>query len=131
MPSAARRCGGCAPRARSSKTIRPARTGRWPITLRISVVLPAPLRPTRPTTAPSGTSRLRPRSASTFWIETWSDSTFSIASLLLDEQLAGDVAAHVVARERRPGCAVGDDPPGVEGDHPARLAPLDLPVRVH
>ena len=49
------------------------------MTLRISVVLPAPLRPTRPTMAPFGTVRLRPRSASTFWMLTCSDSICSMA----------------------------------------------------
>src|SRR6187402_424432 len=127
MPSAARRCGGSAPRSWPSKTIRPERTGRWPMTLLISVVLPAPLRPTRPTMAPSGTTRLRPRSASTFWMLTWSDSTCSIRPSL-HQQLAGDVAAHVLARQGYAGRAVGNDAAGVEGDHPAGVALDDVHV---
>ena len=39
------------------------------MTERISVVLPAPLRPTRPTMRPSATCSDRPRSATTDWID--------------------------------------------------------------
>src|SRR6187455_393512 len=126
MPRPARACAGSASRSRPSKTTVPVVGARWPIKVRISVVLPAPFLPTRPTMRPLPTSSERPRRATTESMATCSDRTSSIGALLFREQLAGDVAAHVVGAERGLGRAVGDDAAGVERDDAARVALDDL-----
>jgi len=50
----------------------PRRHGKMPMMLRISVVLPAPLRPINPANFPVGTARLTLRSTLTDPIETFS-----------------------------------------------------------
>src|SRR5689334_7187741 len=127
MPSAARACAGSASRSLPSSSTLPLVGTRWPISVRISVVLPAPFLPTRPTMRPSATSSERPRRATTESIATWSERTASIGSRL-GEQLAGDVAANVVGGERLARRAVGDDAAGVERDDAARVAADDLHV---
>src|SRR5450432_2879053 len=129
MPSPARACAGSAIRSRPSKSMRPLVGLRWPMRLLMSVVLPAPLRPTRPTMRPLPTASVRPRSATTESMATWSDSTCSMGWLFhLEHQFAGDVAAHVMVGEDGGGQAVGDDPAGIERDHPARVALDDVHV---
>ena len=51
------------------------------MTERISVVLPAPLRPMTPTNFPVGTSRFTPRRMPTVWMETSSASMRSMFAL--------------------------------------------------
>src|SRR5881394_568629 len=127
MPRPARACAGSASRSLPSKTTLPLFGARWPMSVRMSVVLPAPLRPTRPTMRPLPTSSESPRRATTESMATWSDRTASI-DVLFGEQRAGDVAAHVVAGEGGFGHAVGDDAAGVEGDDAARVALDDVHV---
>src|SRR5262245_53862866 len=129
MPSAARAWRGSAARSCPSKVMRPCIGFRWPITVRINVVLPAPLRPTSPTIVPSATVSDRPRSATTVWIDTWMPSIVSTAnpSSFL-QQLAGDVAAHVVGGQRLVGHVVGDDAAAVERDHAVGVALDDVHV---
>src|SRR4051812_7322160 len=126
MPRPARACGGSASRSRPSNSTLPPPRERGPMRLRISVVLPAPFLPTRPTRRPSRTPRERPRSATTESIATWSERTDSIA--LLRDQLAGDVAAHVLARERGRRRTVGDDAAGIERDDAAGVVLDDVHV---
>src|SRR5438034_2982301 len=59
-PARATRYGGRPCSARPSKWTRPAWIGTMPITARTVVVLPMPLRPSRVTSRPEGTSRLMP-----------------------------------------------------------------------
>src|SRR6185503_19364969 len=122
MPSAARAWRGSVARSCPSNVMRPWLGVRWPITVRISVVLPAPLRPTRPTIVPSATPNVRQRSATTDWIDTWMLSMFSKAMQRrsrrgLLQQLAGDVAPHVVGGQRLVRHVVGNDATAVERDH--------------
>src|SRR5262245_18949000 len=49
----------------AATVIDPWSGGRNPVTMRIVVVLPAPLAPSRPTTCPRPTSKLTPRTALT------------------------------------------------------------------
>src|SRR5947208_7812378 len=127
MPRPARACGGNARRSWPSNSMLPLVGVRWPMRLRISVVLPAPFLPTTPTMRPLGTSIDRPRSATTVSIATCGDFTESIV-VSFREQLAGDVAADIVGGERLLRRVVGDDAAGVERDHAARVALDDVHV---
>ena len=90
------------------------------MTVRMSVVLPAPLRPIRPTISPR---RDRQREAAQRLHRLDGDvQRSSISSSARPAHAAdpGDVAAHVGIAQHLDGRAVGDDPAAVEGDHPAR-----------
>src|SRR3954468_9770445 len=123
MPSAARAWRGLRARSWSSKRSAPERSGRCPMIARIRLVLPAPLRPTRPTMLPAGTSSEKPRSASTEAIVTCSAFTLSISSLR-----ARDVAAHVAVAEHLCRRAVGKHAAAIEGDDPRGVARHDVHV---
>ncbi len=56
------RSGGAFVTSRPCQCTVPFATGTNPISARISVVLPMPLRPSRPSALPAGRSRLTPRS---------------------------------------------------------------------
>ena len=55
------------------------------------------------------------------------EHVLSFPGLLL-QQLAGDVAAHIVGRQCDGGLVVGDHAAGVESDHPAGMALDDVHV---
>ena len=59
----------------------PPLAGRWPMTVRIRLVLPAQLRPTRLTMLPVSSSSEKPRSACTEEMVTWTEEIFSIISI--------------------------------------------------
>src|SRR4051794_710972 len=109
MPMAARPCVGIFDKSLSKKRIRPLDGLRRPMTLFMSVVLPAPLRPMRPVIAPGCSSSDTSRRICTAWIDTLSFSTFSMD--------ADYVAPHFGVGERGGGRRVGDDAPVVEGEH--------------
>ncbi len=62
MPSRLIWSGRSAVMSRPSRTIRPAWAGSVPVTVRSSVVLPTPLRPSSAVTSPGNTERLTPSS---------------------------------------------------------------------
>src|SRR4051812_15521038 len=97
-------------RSRSSKRIRPEDAFRSPITLFMSVVLPAPLRPMRPVMLPLGSSSDTPRRICTDWMETFRSSISSTGT-------SHDIPAHFRIGERGRRRGVGDDPAVVEGEH--------------
>src|SRR6185436_16225258 len=121
MPAPARAWRGRRPRSWPSKVIEPLAAGRWPITVRMRLVLPAPLRPTRLTMLPAATSSEKPRSACTEAMVTWTDSTLSIAP-------ARHVAPYLGVGQHRGRRAVGEHAPAVEGDHAACVPGDDLHV---
>src|SRR3954463_6956077 len=123
MPRPARAWRGRRDKSSPWKRTAPPMGGRWPITVRIRLVLPAPLRPTRPTMLPAGTSSEKPRSASTEAIVTCSAFTLSISSLR-----ARDVAAHVAVAEHLCRRAVGKHAAAIEGDDPRGVARHDVHV---
>src|ERR687892_761315 len=118
MPSRARRGPGTEPRSVPSKEFRPPAVGRMPVTLLSVVVLPAPLRPTRPTSPPAGTSSVMFRKMTNPRIVTWSPSTRSVS----------DMAEHSLAH-----LGIGQDLVGrAVGDHLARVEDDDaLGVALH
>ena len=83
---------------------------------RISVVLPAPLRPIRPANSPAPTSMLTFRRIPTGPIETETPLNLSM------RRLADHVAAHLGIAEHPARLAVGNDTPVVERDHALRVA---------
>src|SRR6266850_7750002 len=117
MPLRARWWTGVFASGEPSKLMLPWRGGRMPITERISVVLPAPLRPIRPTNFPVGTSMFTPRRMPTDAIETSSASMRSMLASAGGARLAGHVLAHFGIVENDAGFAVGDDPALIERQH--------------
>src|SRR5882672_9786148 len=79
------------------------------MTLFMSVVLPAPLRPMRPVMVPAGSSSETSRRICTDWIATFRESILS--------KRAHHVAQHFGMAQRLLRRAVGDDAPVVEGEH--------------
>src|SRR6266850_1409847 len=128
MPPRARRWAGILSSDTSSKRMVPWRAGRMPITERISVVLPAPLRPIRPANFPVGTSMLTPRRTPTDWMETSSASMRSMLASAGGARLAGHVLAHFGIVENDAGFAVGDDPALIERQHAMGIAVDDIHV---
>src|SRR5690606_8143233 len=105
MPSSARRCAGRLARSSPANSTRPLLQGSMPITVRSSVVLPAPLRPTRATVSPASTLAVTPRSTEMPAMLTVTLSNSSMSA-------SDHVANHFGIRQdllRRP---VGGDPPG-------------------
>src|SRR4051812_42355397 len=120
MPRRARPWVGTLLRSASSKKIFPSEVCRRPITLFISVVLPAPLRPMRPTMAPEGTSSDTPRRICTAEIETFRSCTLST--------LAYYVTLYFRVGQRHRRRRIGDDAAVVEGEHALREAAHHLHV---
>src|SRR4051812_38821676 len=120
MPRRARPWVGTLLRSASSKEIFPSEASRRPITLFISVLLPAPLRPMRPTMAPEGTSSDTPRRICTAEMETLRFSTLST--------LAYDVALYFRVGQRDRRRRIGDDAAVIEGEHALREAAHHLHV---
>src|SRR5882672_3564492 len=102
--------------------------GRMPMTERISVVLPAPLRPIRPTNFPVGTSMLTPRRTPTDAIETSSPSMRSMMSPGRGVGFAGNVFADFDIAQNRAGQTVGNDAAFIEGQHTLGIAGDDFHV---
>src|SRR5881394_2373914 len=128
MPRPARAWRGRRPRSTPSKLTDPALAGRWPMTVRMRLVLPAPLRPTRLTMLPPATSSEKPRSACTEAMVTWTEEILSTGFPLLASR---DVAPHLGIGQHRRRRAVGEHAPAVEGHHAARVARDDVHVVLH
>src|SRR3982074_3284307 len=92
------------------------------MTLLISVVLPAPLRPMRPAMLPAGSSSETSRRICTAWMDTLRLSTLST------RHPAHHVALHLWIRQRDLRRRVGDDATVVERQHPLRKAAHDFHV---
>src|SRR5258705_7015544 len=129
MPLRARWWTGVFPSGEPSKLMLPWRGGRMPITERISVVLPAPLRPIRPTNSPVGTSMFTPRRMPTDAIDT---SRPSMRSMMSSGRSVRSFASNVFAdfdiaqhRGRQP---IGNDAAFIEGQHALGIAGDDVHV---
>src|ERR1041384_8149735 len=120
MPRRARSWVATRSRSRLSKRTEPRPALRRPITVFITVVLPAPLRPMSPVMEPVGTSSETSRRICIDAIETLSRSISSTA--------ADHVAFDLGMRERIPGRRVRDDAPVVEREHALREAAHHLHV---
>src|SRR6478736_8159681 len=120
MPSCARPWVGRRTRSRSSKRTVPPAGFKRPITLFISVVLPAPFRPMSPIIAPLGTSSETPRRTCVEASETERSRMLSMAS--------HHVALHFRIGQRNLRHGVGDDAAVVEGEHALRKAADDFHV---
>src|SRR5260221_9313966 len=121
MPWRARSWVGILRRSRSAEATRPPEALRRPMTLCMSVVLPAPLRPMRLTMAPSGTWSETSRRMRIAAIETLRFSTLSTAfvpHIVTSHHITPDLG--IVERRLRRG--VGDDAALVEGEHALREA---------
>src|SRR5947207_5902419 len=116
MPRRTRACVGCESRSRPANCTSPLPALRSPITVFMSVVLPAPLRPMRPIMARSGTENVTPRRICTASIATARLRTSSMRGL----GAADDVPAHFRVGERDLRRRVGDDASIVEGEHALR-----------
>src|SRR3954463_3061080 len=101
-------------RSRLSKRTDPWPALRSPMTVFITVVLPAPLRPMRPVMEPVGTCSETSRRICIDAIET--------LSLSISSTGADHVAPDLGMRERRLRRRVGDDAPVVEREHALRKA---------
>src|SRR5437879_137608 len=130
MPWARRRWAGSPNRSTWSSSALPL-AAMAPISARINVVLPAPLRPMRPHISPSARSSEASRTIGTGPIATSSERTLSIGrprqhrKVLLgssDQQLHSGVAERLVRR------AVGDQRAVVEREHSFGEAGNDLHV---
>src|ERR1700688_2730350 len=129
MPLRARWWTGIFPSGELSKLMLPWRGGRMPITERIYVVLPAPLRPIRPTNFPVGTSIFTPRRMPTDAIETSRPSMRSMMSPCRGEmRFAGNVFADFDIAEHYGRQAVGNNATFVEGQHALGIAGDDFHV---
>src|SRR5512135_858649 len=116
-----RRQVGAASRSLLSKAIAPLETLRMPMTLFMSVVLPAPLRPISPAMLPVGSSSDTRRRTCTERIETsiWSILSTRPALRFVDavQLAADDEALHLGVVQHGPGRPVRDDASVVEGEH--------------
>src|ERR1051326_345693 len=112
MPSEALSCVGMRSRSRPSHATLPPEALSRPITLFMSVVLPAPLRPMRPVIEPPGTSSDTSRRMRIAAIDTLRRSIRSMA--------ADHVAPDLRIAQRRLRRGVGDDAAVVEGEHALR-----------
>src|SRR5215471_6987394 len=129
MPSRALPCAGTAAREWPAKTIPPPCQESRPITVRSSVVLPAPLRPMSPAICPRPTESDAPRRILVDLIDTSRRSMDStVASRAARSLLADDKFSHFGIAQHRVGLAVGDDPAFVESEHPARVPPNHLDI---
>src|ERR687892_2342993 len=121
MPSDTRRCVGTPARAAPSKSMVPEPWRSSPMMVRISVVLPAPLRPMRPANSPAPTCKLTLRRMPTGPIETEMPSSRSM-------RFPNHVAAHFGCVQHLRGRTIGNHAAVVERDHAARVARHDLHV---
>src|SRR5690348_15682132 len=120
MPRRTRACVGRVSRFLPSNVMPPPAALRSPMTLFITVVLPAPLRPMRPVIEPLGTCSEMPRRICTLAMPTFRFSRLSTA--------ADHVALHLRVGERRVRRRVGDDPAVVEREHALGEAADELHV---
>src|SRR6266581_3026003 len=111
-----------------SHSMRPLDALRSLITLFMSVVLPAPLRPMRPAMLPVGSSRETPRRICTDWMATLRFSTLN--TLRLDSLKLSPyyITTNLGIVQRGLGRRVGDDAAFVEGEHALREAAHHLHV---
>src|SRR6266850_2854310 len=123
MPNCARRNAGICAKSMPSTLIRPAMSGRSPITLLSVVVLPAPLRPTSATRPPRGTTSETPRSTSAPWMATLRPARFNMTS-----DMAQHCSAHFGIGEHGGGLALGDNQSLVENQNALAVAEHDLHV---
>src|SRR5260370_35116394 len=93
---------------------------------RISVVLPAPLRPTRLTMAPLATCIEKPRSAGIDWISTTRCSISSIGATAFTARPGGG-AAHFRILQDMGRVTIGENWTLDKSHHPGRLAAEHLP----
>src|SRR5918994_3889437 len=121
MPRRARAKVGTAARSRPSKRTAPALGLRSPMTVFMSVVLPAPLRPMRPVIEPVGSSSDTPRRICTEAIDT-------LRLLMLSTGATHDVALHLGILQGHRGRRVGNDAAIVEREHALREAAHHLHV---
>src|SRR5829696_7446093 len=121
MPRRARACVGTPSRSRSSKRTLPLPALSRPMTVLISVVLPAPLRPIRPVIEPAGNSSDTPRRMCTALIET-------LRALMLSTSAPHHVPLHFRILQGNRRRRVGDDAPLVEREHALREAAHHLHV---
>src|ERR1051325_1228450 len=119
MPSRTRACVGAASRSRASNCTPAPAALRRPITVFMRVVLPAPLRQTRPIIVWSGTESETPRRICTALMATL---RLRSSSMGVRFQPPDDMAAHLGVGERDFGRGIGDDAAVVEGEHPLREA---------
>src|SRR5919206_2859464 len=119
MPKRTRACVGAASRSLPSNCTAPLAALRRPMSVFMSVVLPAPLRPMSPIIAPSGTASDTSRNICTALIATL---RFFNSSMRGSPQAADDVPPHVRIGERDLRCGVGDDATVVEREHALREA---------
>src|SRR5688572_32335137 len=110
MPRRARAYVGTAPRSRPSKRTLPLPGFSSPITVLMSVVLPAPLRPMRPVIEPAASSSETPRRMCTEAIDT-------LRLVRLSTRAPHHVSLHFGILQRDGRRRVGDDPPVVERQH--------------
>src|SRR5688572_32992066 len=115
MPRRASAYVGTAPRARPSKRTLPLPGFSSPITVLMSVVLPAPLRPMRPVIEPAASSSDTPRRMCTEAIDT-------LRLLRLSTRTPHHMPLYFGILQRDGRRRVGDDAPIVEGDHALREA---------
>src|SRR5436853_4782891 len=109
MPRRARPCVASATRSRSSSRTVPPEGFKRPITVFMSVVFPAPLRPMSPVMEPVGTSSETPRKTCTEASETLRSRMLSMAP--------HHVALYFRIGERALGRGVGDHASVIEGEH--------------
>src|SRR5215207_2832406 len=133
MPRAARLRAARSTRLSPPNMIAPARTGSSPMIERIKVVLPAPLRPTRPTNEPSFTKRAASLTTVVPAMSTERSRTSSIAVATLSRDAAvkfgpNNIAADIGIGEHGTGRAVGDHASLVEGNDAASVAFDDFHV---
>src|SRR5918994_294366 len=110
MPRRARAKVGTAARSRPSKRTAPAPGLSSPITVFISVVLPAPLRPIRPVIEPAASSSDTPRRMCTDAIETF-------RLLMLRTRASHHVTLHFGILQRHARRVVGDNAAVVKREH--------------
>src|SRR3974390_3632631 len=127
MPCEARLCGGSVNRSTCPSSARPL-AGKAPISARISVVLPAPLRAVSPHTSPSFTVREAPRTIGTGPKETERSATLSMRRPLRPHVHAGDQFLHLRIAKGRVRRAVGDHRAVVEGKHAVGKTGDDLHI---
>src|SRR5262245_45551659 len=109
-------------RSRPSSRMVPAVGASAPTIARMSVVLPAPFRPTMPHSDPVGASRETPRRIGVAPMPTSRRAISSMAGA------AGDVLAHAEVGEHGGGVPIGQDAALVKGDHAGPVALDDVDV---
>src|SRR5215475_4011916 len=126
MPRLARRCAGKVSRSTWPNSALP-RAGSAPISARIRVVFPAPLRPINPHISPSFTARNASRIIGIDPIETFRFSILSMTAPRLEAH-ASDEFLHPWVIQRLVRSAVGDDRTVIEGKNTVSKARDDLHV---